>query len=114
MTDSESDDDLLICDQCCEIVDETQSPSFNHKWIHSEEEGYGVSFNFKLFCNPNCLDLYQRGRMPTKPTEQIAEYREKKTRRLRQDLLVYQAHDRYKQQRFEYAGKLGTPMAPTV
>jgi hypothetical protein len=40
ITDSEAEEeDLQICEQCCDIVDEERLPAYNHKWIRSEEEG---------------------------------------------------------------------------
>jgi hypothetical protein len=79
MTDSEGEEeDLLICEQCCSLVDQERPPAYNSKWIHSEEEGYGIDFNNRLFCNQPCLSKHLVGSKPTEPSELILKYREGK------------------------------------
>jgi hypothetical protein len=79
MTDSEGEEeDLLICEQCCSLVDQERPPAYNSSWIHSEEEGYGIDFNNKLFCNQPCLSKHLVGSKPTEPSELILKYREGK------------------------------------
>jgi hypothetical protein len=95
-TDSESDEeDLLICAQCGSVVDPERDCAYNSKWKHSKEEGYGMNFNDKLFCNQPCLSRDLEGLKPTEPTEQIRLYQEEKTRRTCQDLLIFRAYEHF-------------------
>jgi hypothetical protein len=83
-TDSEDgDEEVLICEQCCSIVDTARPPTHNAEWVHDKEEGYWIPWNDRLFCNQPCVIEHQAGRMPAEPSELIRNYKERKIKEFR-------------------------------
>ena len=91
--DSSSEIELIMCYNCHAVVDEEKRKSkAQGSWDYDAEEGrYGHFHRGKRYCSSTCLVAAKRGKAPRTESEEVRKFKDERTRRTAQDLLLYQA-----------------------